>query len=247
MLWEMHALFCPPACKGDRCFRPLLTPTDRIDLRATIGPHAVWNATNVSSSEPLHAQVRVPIPAEVREGKQWSLYLRVSISLVGQQQTLAVATVSLVRPIVPVVKPASMLLEEDSYRSQSGGGLEGLAPADVHGRVPHFVYSSTPCLLRLTSDTTPHAAHLLPAGDPIGSAFDHAQRRYAPFFYVDTFPLLRRHAAPLSSNLSKMDPMYASTIVFLPATSYIACYLTSRCDHASFSLTYVLLALDTPP
>eukprot|EP00966_Prymnesium_polylepis_P242019 5597093-Prymnesium_polylepis.1 len=197
----MYGIFYPPRCAGSNCFRPLVGPDDRVDLRAWIGAEPVWNATNVSSSEPLFGRLTVPVPTEIRQGYHAELQLRVTLSRAGEEPPLATAVADLVRRMPPRVRAASMLLEEDTTDAAARHDpFAGLAPPDSQGRVPHFIYSSTPLILRVTNDETPHAGTRMPSGDPIGSAVDHQRRRYAPFFYACTFSLLRRHAAPLSSN-----------------------------------------------
>ena len=85
--------------------------------------------------------------------------------------------------------------------------LAGLAPADPSGRVPHYIYSGRLCELRLVADATPHFHAYLPGdGAAIGGGLDERRRMYGPHFYVDQFSLLRKHAAPLASDLAKPHP-----------------------------------------
>ena len=73
--------------------------------------------------------------------------------------------------------------------------------------MPHYLYSGRMCELRLVPDSTPHRQpHYASDGLPIGSHVDHHKMRYAPHFYVETFNLLRKHALPLASNISRPHP-----------------------------------------
>ena len=193
LVHEVYYLFYPPRCRGKNCFRAALRPGDYVDLQAYVGRELVWNVTNVSSSAPLTARFAVPIPPEIRQGYHSELQLRVMISLTGQEP-LTAAVADLVRRMPVRVRTASMLLE--SSGDEVNDPFAGLSTPDGQGRVPHFLYSAAPVQLRYVTDVTPHVSPRLPGGgDPIGNSVDHQRRKYTPHFYVDTFSLLRRHAA----------------------------------------------------
>ena len=229
---EMWKLFYPPRCKGNFCYRSLLPLNSRVDVHAYLysSPDLpgipVWNATNVSSAEEIETRFELPIPPAVRLGRQSELWLvfelrRVSATdneqstgVVPQMPTehpIAVARINVVGYYAPrKTSSATMLLERDEPSTRAVATADetaGLAPATGDGKLPHFIYSGRLCELRLVADATPHAHTHFPDGQPIGSAIDTRLRRYSPHFYVETFNLLRKHANPFSSNVSKAHPM----------------------------------------
>ena len=229
---EMWKLFYPPRCKGNFCYRSLLPLNSRVDVHAYLysSPDLpgipVWNATNVSSAEEIETRFELPIPPAVRLGRQSELWLvfelrRVSATdneqstgVVPQMPTehpIAVARINVVGYYAPrKTSSATMLLERDEPSTRAVATADetaGLAPATGDGKLPHFIYSGRLCELRLVGDATPHGHTHFPDGQPIGSAIDTRLRRYSPHFYVETFNLLRKHANPFSSNISKAHPM----------------------------------------
>ena len=168
----------------------------------------------------LEAVFVVPVPPGVRQGRQHSLWLSFELSHAGSDEVLTATHVDLIRMYQPRAQStATMLLERDIFGqpedsppaaqvevSAPAAALE-LAPADHQGAVPHFIYSRRHCELRLVTDSTPHAStHLMPDGEPIGSALYHTMRLYAPHLFVEQFSLLRKHALPLAADLSKPHP-----------------------------------------
>jgi hypothetical protein len=224
---EVYGLFYPPRCRGKKCWRALLPLGASIDvymhLHGSDGMEPLWNATNISSHSEFEAAFALPVPADVRRGKQRELWVSITLLRTGKEGAIASTRVNVLKMYKPRgSSSATMLLERDVFTSspQSHGKDDGsavaagssavsdagFAPSDGSGHVPHFVYSGRHCELRLVVDATPHSTTVLSDGVPIGSALDHREHRYAPHFYVDTFSLLRKHAAPLSGNLSKAHP-----------------------------------------
>ena len=207
---ELYLLFYPRPCRHTQCLQPLLLPSHRIDMFAYIVSDAlelgvpVWEARNVSSVVPIEARLNITIPPGIRLGETSELQLRVELYRTSSNTVLTVAATDLVRRMTPRARSATMLLEKES-NADNMDVYAGLPSPDATGAVPHFLYSRAPLELRLTTDTTPHEHERLPDGTFIG-AVDWRKRRYAPHFYVDTFSLLRRHALPLSSNLSRASP-----------------------------------------
>ena len=66
--------------------------------------------------------------------------------------------------------------------------------------MPHYIYGRSRLDVRLVRDWTAHKSVHHIDGVTVGSSFDHQQRRYAPHWYADSFPLLAKHAVPLSSD-----------------------------------------------
>lgn len=220
--------------QGSQCFRAELPLRARIDITAHVGGDggggrvAVWNATNVSSYEEIEDTLTIPVPPGMRRGEMRELWLTFELSRAGQNEVLSAARVNLVTMYAPRERSqATMLLERDVFASpddegapqltEARGGAVGaavsseLAPPDTRGRVAHFIYSARMCELRLVTDATPYGPpnpvpYLAPDGIPIGQAWDSFERTYSPHFYVDRFSLLRKHSAPLSSNLEKPHP-----------------------------------------
>ena len=214
---EVWTLFRPPRCAGKGCFRPLLPSHARLHLAASVWSEAdqaqteLWNASDASTTEAIEASFALPIPPAVRRGEQTHLWLLFTLRRAQDPDgpPLAVARVNVIRFYAPRARSsATMLLErDDAPAARADGSLDdGLAPADRDGRLPHFVYGGRLCELRLVPDATPHGGSHFPEGEPIGSHVDVHARRYAPHFYVETFNLLRKHANPLSSNVSKAHP-----------------------------------------
>ena len=95
---------------------------------------------------------------------------------------------------------------DDTSSASSSDVSDYLAPADSHGRRPHFIYGGRFLELRMVPDPTPHAFAYFPEGMSIGSEVDTRALRYSPHFYVEQFSLLRKHAHPLSNDLQKPHP-----------------------------------------
>ena len=222
---EFYVLFYPPACKlRHGCYHPRLPWGARVDITAHMGEGAiraaVWNVTNVSSVEELEAAITTPVPPSVRRGEMRELWLTFELSRTGSDDVLSAARVNIVQMYEARERSqASMLLERDVFASSdekpavteapstSSTVSAELAPADRHGRVPHFIYSYRMCELRLVTDARAYASPFLaPDGTPIGQSWDVHARTYAPHFYVDTFSLLRKHALPLSADVQKAHP-----------------------------------------
>ena len=226
---ELYVLFYPPACKlRHGCYHPRLPWGARVDITAHMGEGAiraaVWNVTNVSSVEELEAAITTPVPPSVRRGEMRELWLTFELSRTGSDDVLSAARVNLVQMYEARERSqASMLLERDVFGdvfassdekpavteapSTSSTVSAELAPADRHGRVPHFIYSYRMCELRLVTDARAYASPFLsPDGTPIGQSWDVHARTYTPHLYVDTFSLLRKHALPLSADVQKAHP-----------------------------------------
>ena len=210
---EVYTLFYPPGCKGAACFRPLLPAHAKaLHLSASLWSEAdgageeLWNATYASTDEAIEARFELPIPPDIRKGEQSALWLLFTLRWKPDSPPLAMARVNVIRFYAPRARSSATMLLEREDADAGADDNSGLAPADREGRLPHFIYGGRLCELRLVVDGTPHAYAHLPEGEPIGSHVDVHARRYAPHFYVETFNLLRKHANPLSSDLSKAHP-----------------------------------------
>jgi hypothetical protein len=206
MVWEMCS---PHACRGVQCYRPLLSD-ERIDLRMLVAGKEVWQSLGLSADEQLDFQVELPVPPEVRLGAVDNLTVEVFLALHGATQPIVVARTNAVKRMLPRVHEATMLLDDitASSNSSEAAGKKDVATAapDYQGKVPHYIFARSRMDVRLVRDRTPHASVYFKDGVPVGSGFDHAQRRFAPHFYVDSFPLLSKHALPLSSDVQRKHP-----------------------------------------
>ena len=217
---EIYYLFHPPGCVGNMCYRAMLPPATRIDIFASVlaaddhPPIPLWNVTDASTDDAVDAKFELPIPPAVRTGDQSELWLLFELRRAGKEEAIAYARVNVVKFFEPKARSsATMLLERDADKEDERAvsafaGDKGLAPTDARGRLPHFIYSYRSCELRLVADATAHhAPQYMGDGLPIGSHIHTRDRYYAPHFYVETFNLLRKHALPLSGNISRAHPM----------------------------------------
>ena len=237
---EFYVLFYPPACKlRQGCYHPRLPWGARVDITAHMGEGAiraaVWNVTNVSSVEELEAAITTPVPPSVRRGEMRELWLTFELSRTGSDDVLSAARVNIVQMYEARERSqASMLLERDVFGdvfassdekpavteapSTSSTVSAELAPADRHGRVPHFIYSYRMCELRLVTDARAYASPFLaPDGTPIGQSWDvHAR----------TAPLSQRIACesepawPVLSHATRMVPVMMPDELMLSAMDH---------------------------
>ena len=205
----IHEMCSPQACKGNGngngCYQALLAE-QRVDLRMLVAGKEVWQALNVSADEQLDFKVALPVPPEVRHGSVDHLTVEMFLAVHGGTNPIAVASTNAVKRMLPRVQEASMLLSEISTAHTSDKlpiKDVGPAAADYDGKVPHYIYARSRLDVRLVRDWTPHASVYFQDGVLVGSSFDHQQRRYAPHWYADSFPLLAKHAVPLSSDESR--------------------------------------------
>ena len=211
----------PQSCRGKNCFHPMLRKEDRIDLRVRVGDREtntwadVWNATNLSADEILDIKVELPVPPEVRRGEQDQLTVIMWLSKHGDSRGFARAETNVIKRMLPRSRDEGMLLPDsmlsDAVKAEAPAlrtADTGLAPPDYEGKVPHYIYARARLEVRLVRDHTPHASTHFADGLPIGSGFDNTGggRLYAPLFYADKFPLLSKHAAPLSSDTTRAHP-----------------------------------------
>mmetsp|Transcript_446 Transcript_446/g.846 ORF Transcript_446/g.846 Transcript_446/m.846 type:complete len:584 (-) Transcript_446:484-2235(-) len=215
--WAAHeilGIFYPTQCIGKGCFRTLLPPESRVDLWAALtlngSTTTIWSVLNVSIDSPLTARFEVPIPTAVRLGEQSELPLSLLCTFPSAQSYTPPhlelrAHASLVG-VMPLRREAVMLLGSNANRDSNHPALELAGAVEDLKSAAHFLYSRSAVVLRLVTDATAHTATHFADGLPIGSSVDRVKRRYAPHFYVDTFSLLQRHAAPLSRNVTKEHP-----------------------------------------
>ena len=194
-----HEMAYPRACQGHGCYQALLTD-QRVDLRLVVGGAEVWQALNVSADEQLDFKVELPVPPEVRRGTVDHLTVELYLAVHGATHALAVARANAVKRMLPRVHEASMLLDGAGASNEPPVKDVGPAAPDHEGKVPHYVYARSRLDVRLVRDWTPHRSVYHVDGVPVGSSFDHHARRYAPHWYADSFPLLSKHALPLSSD-----------------------------------------------
>ena len=200
-----HEMAYPRACKGHGCYQALLTD-QRVDLRLVVGGAEVWQALNVSADEQLDFKVELPVPPEVRRGTVDHLTVELFLAVHGATHALAVARASAVKRMLPRVHEASMLLDGAGASNEPPVKDVGPAAPDHEGKVPHYVYARSRLDVRLVRDWTPHRSVYHVDGVTVGSSFDHHARRYAPHWYADSFPLLSKHALPLSSDEGRAHP-----------------------------------------
>ena len=200
-----HEMAYPRACKGHGCYQALLTD-QRVDLRLVVRGAEVWQALNVSADEQLDFKVELPVPPEVRRGTVDHLIVELYLAVHGATHALAVARANAVKRMLPRVHEASMLLDGAGASNEPPVKDVGPAAPDHEGKVPHYVYARSRLDVRLVRDWTPHRSVYHVDGVPVGSSFDHQARRYAPHWYADSFPLLSKHALPLSSDEGRAHP-----------------------------------------
>ena len=221
MAYLIGEMCYPRACRGKNCFHPLLKEGERVDMRLRVGDRDtnvwadVWNTTNVSADEILDIKVELAVPPEVRRGEQDRLTVEVWLSKHGDHKALARASVNVIKRMLPRARDEAMLLPDsllsDAVKAEAPvvrSSDTGLAPPDYEGKVPHYIYARTRLEIRLVRDHTPHPSTHFVDGFPIGSGFDKTdgRRQYTPLFYADKFPLLSKHANPLSSDVTRAHP-----------------------------------------
>ena len=204
----IHEMVHPQACSGHGCYQALLS-NQQVDLRLIVGGKEVWHTLNVSADEQLDFKVELPVPPEVRRGSVDNLTVEVFLAVHGATRPIAVARTNAVKRMLPRVHEASMLLSDMSATSTSNElPVKDVGPAapDYDGKVPHYIYARSRLDIRIVRDWTPYASIYYQDRVLVGSSFDHQHRRYAPHWYVDSFPLLSKHAVPLSSDESRSHP-----------------------------------------
>ena len=233
MTHQFWLLFHPTPCHGPGCIQPTMQRDNRLDLRCFLlsdGADVVplWNATDVNPDESLDASFPLPVPPGLRTGVLSELWLLFELRHAGSpkgEPPLAATSVNVVKQYALRERSTARPLLDDFTHAGGSGSSSGsggssavaatssstsvspdLAPADRHGRHPHFIYGGRFLELRLVTDFTPHFAAHLPDGAAIGSQVDPRRRMYSPHFYVETFSLLRKHAHPLSADLKKRHP-----------------------------------------
>jgi len=204
----VHEMVYPHACKGHGCYQALLSD-QQVDLRLVVGGVEVWQRLNVSADEQLDFKVELPVPPEVRRGTVDHLTVELFLAVHGATSPIAVARTNAVKRMLLRAHEASMLLTDMSAASASNElPVKDVGPAapDYDGKVPHYIYARSRLDVRLVRDWTPHKSVYHIDGVTVGSSFDHHQRRYAPHWYADSFPLLSKHAVPLSSDEGRAHP-----------------------------------------
>lgn len=216
---EVYGLFYPERCRGEFCLRALLPVGTPIDVAAFVpwpdGDRVmVWNAT-LKSDEAIDTSFELPIPAAVRRAEMSELWLLVELRRAGDPTLLAIAHTELVKLYQPRTRGTAEyllypLLGSDGSRLDAEPGpppapVAGMAEY-ADGRVAHYLYLGKQIQLKLVADETPHAHAHLPEGLPVGSAVNGVLRVYAPHFYIETFSLMRKHAAPLSDDVARAHP-----------------------------------------
>lgn len=184
---QVHSIFNPRACRGSRCFRPLLAAGARVDLRAyVVWPAAdgadgaewrtpVWNASNASlAGGSMEASFDLPIPRAVRRGLQRQLALVVELRVAGNPALLTTARTELVGARVPPVRgEAEYLLDpllrpaaEKAPRTGEGDG-SGHAGETECGLMPldGALYLDRTDLSSGCTDRSPYPADP-PPGEP---------------------------------------------------------------------------------
>ena len=210
--WELYGIFYPPRCRGKRCLRPLLSRGARVDITALVGAETVWSARNVTwdTLDLKDLKMTVPVPADVRRGLIDSIWLNLYLAPAARDVEGAdPAATALASARVRVVETRAR-----QARSEAVWLLERAAdepgtpppPPPPTGPLPHLIYANRGIDLRLVADHTPHRTAHFADNLPIGNSVDVAARVYAPLFYAETFHLLRKHALPLDSNVSRADP-----------------------------------------
>ena len=167
MTHQFWLLFHPTPCHGPGCIQPTMQRDNRLDLRCFLlsdGADVVplWNATDVNPDESLDASFPLPVPPGLRTGVLSELWLLFELRHAGSpkgEPPLAATSVNVVKQYALRERSTARPLLDDFTHAGGSGSSSGsggsnavaatssstsvspdLAPADRHGRHPHFIY-----------------------------------------------------------------------------------------------------------
>lgn len=219
--WSFATIAFPETCHGPACFVPALGPDTVVDIRAfvsmqehlTPGSDAagVWSASGVRLYEQMNATLTIPIPREVRR-ENASLWLHIFVYRRGALD--ATPDPAAFQPVPPLLVARTALVAHLLPYSSRDYLLQGSSERAAAPRlpVPHYRYGGSALRVRIVQDEHKHRSHVLACGMLLRALPD--RRAYMPYFYVDDFNVLRRHAREMSPELDRPHP--ALTLEWLP-------------------------------